>query len=57
MKCSKHPRYKGILKPRVPCEACWSIYLGVCKTCAPVEKRLYREEWEEADRQRMGGRK
>lgn len=26
MKCKKHPKYKGILKPRVPCEACWYLW-------------------------------
>jgi len=27
MKCSKHPRYKGMKKPRVECVDCWVIYL------------------------------
>lgn len=24
--CKKHPKYKGIRKPRVDCLACWSTY-------------------------------
>ncbi len=27
MKCSRHPRYKGINKPRVECVDCWVMYL------------------------------
>lgn len=42
-KCKKHPRYKGIYKPRCLCKHCWAIYLGVCETCAPIEKQLYKE--------------
>ncbi len=26
MKCKKHPRYKGIYKPRTECLDCWKIY-------------------------------
>ncbi len=33
MKCKKHPKYKAILKPRVPCEDCWVMYLGMSETC------------------------
>lgn len=25
-KCKKHPRYKGIFKPRVECEQCEAVY-------------------------------
>jgi hypothetical protein len=25
-KCRKHPKYKGILEPRVDCNECWEIY-------------------------------
>jgi hypothetical protein len=27
MKCKKHKRYKGILRPRTRCTKCWLIYL------------------------------
>lgn len=33
MKCKKHPKYKGIHKPRVACEMCWVIFLGISETC------------------------
>lgn len=26
--CKKHPKYKGVLPPRVPCSECWEIYLS-----------------------------
>jgi len=26
LKCSKHPRYKGLMNPRIDCEACREIY-------------------------------
>jgi len=26
MKCKKHPKYKGIYKPRVECLDCWKMY-------------------------------
>jgi hypothetical protein len=32
-KCKKHPRYRGLLKPRVACEVCWLIFFGICETC------------------------
>lgn len=33
MRCNKHPKYKGILQPRVLCATCWAIWLGMCETC------------------------
>lgn len=26
IKCSKHPKYQGIRKPKVDCPECWNIY-------------------------------
>lgn len=26
MKCKKHPKYKGINKPKVSCIDCWRVY-------------------------------
>ena len=31
--CKTHPRYRGLLKPRVACEACWRFYFGISETC------------------------
>ena len=33
MTCKKHPKYKGIHKPRVWCEHCWAIWLGLSEMC------------------------
>lgn len=27
VRCKTHPRYRGAGKPRLPCEACWRIYI------------------------------
>ena len=27
--CKKHPKYKGMMKPRVACEDCWWVYFAV----------------------------
>lgn len=33
MTCPKHPRYRGLRRPRVLCRVCWQIFLGMCETC------------------------
>lgn len=25
-RCRKHPRYKAVLKPRIPCPGCWWLF-------------------------------
>lgn len=45
-KCKKHPRYKGLRKPLVACEACWLIYFGMselCENCGCQEIDISRE--------------
>jgi len=31
--CKKHPKYKGIHKPRTGCIACWAFFLGMAQYC------------------------
>jgi hypothetical protein len=31
--CSKHPKYRGLSKPRSTCERCWQIWFGICDYC------------------------
>lgn len=33
MVCKKHPKYKGLRKPRVLCPDCWALFLGMSETC------------------------
>lgn len=41
MKCKKHPRYKGIYKPRIECLDCWKIYEAELeKQLAGLDKKI-----------------
>lgn len=31
--CLKHPKYGGIVPPKVACEDCWVMYLGISEAC------------------------
>jgi hypothetical protein len=35
MNCQKHPRYKGIRKPRTGCTECWRFYVNQALPPAP----------------------
>jgi len=39
MTCKKHPKYKGIRKPRANCEACWRIYLKTENKPKPTKNK------------------
>ncbi len=28
LECKEHQRYKAILRPRVPCEMCWRMWIN-----------------------------
>lgn len=32
-RCKKHPKYLGVKQPKVLCEECWAMYLGMSETC------------------------
>ena len=32
-KCPKHPRYRGLLAPKVLCRECWEYFLGMSEAC------------------------
>jgi len=42
MKCKKHPRYKGIYRPKAACKKCLQIYTDkkTAEDCGEVEKLL-----------------
>ena len=27
--CKKHPGYRGLGRPRLPCPVCWAIYMNI----------------------------
>jgi hypothetical protein len=43
--CKKHPKYKGIHRPRVDCKKCWEIYdERTSKTSGSCQKRFEYEK-------------
>lgn len=33
MNCPKHPKYTGMKRPKVFCNDCWAIFLGMSERC------------------------
>ena len=47
IKCKKHPKYKGILKPFCNCEKCWRYFLSIDRQNKP--KEILVNTWSQGD--------